>query len=294
MNKTVGIYHSRDLDGKCCGAIMKMKYPDIELIGYDYGEDDSSIFEVCDGADLVIMADVCLDSMDRMYELSKICKRFIWIDHHKSQIDASIGYDANADNWEAFLKEGVAACELCWEYFYPLEKLPASVFLLGKYDTWRKEFERGYSWDEVMDFQYGMRASARNSVEGVISVLSDTEQVGAGRIWEIMKDGAMILDYQDQVNRINAKYAHEATLFGLRAICLNTQSANSQSFTHCYDPERHDLMVCYRWKGMIWEVSLYSTKEEVDCSVLAKSKGGGGHKAAAGFQVNSVVGFLKK
>ena len=28
-----GIYHSRDLDGWASGAIMKLKYPDIKLIG---------------------------------------------------------------------------------------------------------------------------------------------------------------------------------------------------------------------------------------------------------------------
>ena len=35
-----------------------------------------------------------------------------------------------------------------------------------------------------------------------------------------------------------------------------------------------------------WEpawVSLYSTREDVDCGAIAKSLGGGGHKGAAGF-----------
>lgn len=29
----IGIYHSRDLDGFTSGAIMKLKYPDIEKYG---------------------------------------------------------------------------------------------------------------------------------------------------------------------------------------------------------------------------------------------------------------------
>jgi len=32
------IYHSRDNDGYCSGAIVKKKYPDVILIGYDYGQ----------------------------------------------------------------------------------------------------------------------------------------------------------------------------------------------------------------------------------------------------------------
>jgi nanoRNase/pAp phosphatase (c-di-AMP/oligoRNAs hydrolase) len=34
----------------------------------------------------------------------------------------------------------------------------------------------------------------------------------------------------------------------------------------------------------LWNVSLYSTKPEIDCGEIAKSFGGGGHKGAAGFQ----------
>lgn len=34
--------------------------------------------------------------------------------------------------------------------------------------------------------------------------------------------------------------------------------------------------------------SSYTTKNEVDCSVIAKANGGGGHKKAAGFQVEDI------
>lgn len=31
-------YHSKDLDGKCSGAIVKYKFPDCNMIGIDYGD----------------------------------------------------------------------------------------------------------------------------------------------------------------------------------------------------------------------------------------------------------------
>lgn len=49
--------------------------------------------------------------------------------------------------------------------------------------------------------------------------------------------------------------------------------------------EPYDLMITFvRRTDKLWNVSLYSTKEYVDCGAIAKSFGGGGHKGAAGFQ----------
>ena len=49
--------------------------------------------------------------------------------------------------------------------------------------------------------------------------------------------------------------------------------------------EPYDLMITFcRRKDKLWNVSLYSTKPDIDCGAIAKSFGGGGHKGAAGFQ----------
>ena len=49
--------------------------------------------------------------------------------------------------------------------------------------------------------------------------------------------------------------------------------------------EPYDLMITFcRRTDHKWNVSLYSTKPDIDCGAIAKSFGGGGHKGAAGFQ----------
>ncbi len=53
--------------------------------------------------------------------------------------------------------------------------------------------------------------------------------------------------------------------------------------------EPYDLMITFvRRKDKLWNVSLYSTKPDVDCGAIAKSFGGGGHKGAAGFQCDEL------
>lgn len=49
--------------------------------------------------------------------------------------------------------------------------------------------------------------------------------------------------------------------------------------------EPYDLMIPFvRRTDKLWQVQLFTTKDHVDCGVIAKSYGGGGHKGAAGFQ----------
>lgn len=62
-------------------------------------------------------------------------------------------------------------------------------------------------------------------------------------------------------------------------------------FDSIYDPERHHAMATFcRLKPPAhkWTVSLYSTRDDVNCADIAKSFGGGGHKGAAGFQCDEI------
>ena len=51
------------------------------------------------------------------------------------------------------------------------------------------------------------------------------------------------------------------------------------------------MTFCYNGKQFI--VSVYSNKEDVDCSLFAKRYGGGGHKGAAGYTVEDTDGLFK-
>ena len=76
---------------------------------------------------------------------------------------------------------------------------------------------------------------------------------------------------------------------GLRAICLNTNLMNTQTFQSIWDPKKWDIMIPFNYSGKtnLWTVSLYTTHSHIDCSCIAKERGGGGHKKAAGFIVNT-------
>ncbi len=294
MTKTICIHHNKDLDGYSSGAIVKRKFPDCELIGWDYG---NPIPEIEEGAD-VIMIDISFP-IEEIERLKKIVNKLTIIDHHLSFFkDFKNAYlpneDGNAaesytnidilvDNKIHYVYQlGIAACEIGWKYFFPEEKLPASILLLGEYDTWRKQdIERWNNY--IMPFQYGIKTICSSAETFPANLLEDPTYVCCANI---IQTGAIILDYQKKQDAIACRCAFEVEYEGLRAICLNIGGASSNVFNTVYDEAKHDIMIPFTFTGRHWKASIYTTKPDIDCSVLCKKRGGGGHKMAAGFQVD--------
>jgi hypothetical protein len=102
------------------------------------------------------------------------------------------------------------------------------------------------------------------------------------------------MKYQDIMDESATRsYSFEREAFGARVICLNVPYFNSESLKSKYDSNKHDIMIGFCYTGNKWSVSLRSGKEEFDVSVIAKQRGGGGHKGAAGFEVANFEDIFK-
>lgn len=294
----IGIYHSKDLDGLTCGAIMLHRYPEIKLIGFDYGED---IWDKLKDypPQPVIIADVSLaitEDSNEMMKLGRWCNGEVtWIDHHKSAIEAfeqttgprQPGVYVVEGFGKVVVEIGRAACEIAWEYLLRMQRrdpeMPEAIKLLGEYDTWRNQDKEHWE-NEVMPFQYGMRMHCTSPESFPTSVFVN----GKTTLEAIKRDGMIILRYQKQMNeRAASMTAFELNFEGYRAICMNNGGANSQLFASVYDEAKHDIMLPFVYNGKYWVFSIYSTNPAIDCSVLAKKYGGGGHRQAAGFQIGA-------
>ncbi len=81
----------------------------------------------------------------------------------------------------------------------------------------------------------------------------------------------------------------ETTFKGLRAIVINKPISNSKVFDSVWDESKHDIMIIFGCKPGSFKYSLYSTKDNVDCSDIARLFGGDGHKGAAGFHSDMLL-----
>ena len=262
-------YHKSDLDGHCSGAIVKRKYQQCEMIGVDYEDTLESLGMV--GAfqtmETVFVVDFSFDISDMEYLKSHTDLN--WIDHHKSAIEKLDGLECNG-----IQETGKAACELTWEFLFD-EEMPLSVLFLGRYDVWDHKDKR------VLPFQYGMRAFSNTRPDSEIwnDILDYTVETQL-----LIESGSAILSYEENQNKKYAASMSFETIFkGLRAIVVNKPFSNSKVFDSVWDESKYDIMIIFGYKPNKFKYSLYSTKENVDCSEIAVSFGGGGHKGAAGF-----------
>ena len=284
--KQIGIYHSRDFDGLTSAAIMKLKYPNIVLIGYDYGE-PFDFNQLKDSE--VIMSDVSF-SMPEMKKIFVLTNgNFTWIDHHISAINEYEEYKKENPGLkiETVLNTKFAACELTWHHLFPDLNLPLGVKLLGRYDVFDKK-DKKYFDEVILPFQYGMRYLSKDINDYPNYIL-----INNNKIDDIINIGKITYNFEIKQNEKTAKAnSFEFNFDGLRAICLNSSNFSSLIFDSIYNPDKHDIMFRFNYNGKEWIVSLYSEKPNIDCSKYAKSYGGGGHKGAAGFQIKDINNIL--
>ena len=274
-------YHSADLDGHCSGALIKRTFPACEMIGIDYG--DEFPWDSIKRNEVVYMVDFSLQPFEQMVKLNDLTPFFVWIDHHKSVIEEA---QKTKEAFYGIQEVGIGACALVWRFLYRNKAqkrlLPTFVKLLAEYDVWNHADPR------TLPFQYGLRLFPDTNPENqdLWVSLFDVEEVQ-----RIVEKGSTVLEYQTSEN---AKYAQtrsfEVEFDGLRCIAINKGLANSKLFDSVWDPEKYDAMLAFCMispeKG--WTVSLYSDKPNVDVSKIAKARGGGGHKGAAGFQCKTL------
>lgn len=290
--KPICFYHVADLDGKCSAAIVHHALKgEVELIGIDYGW--KFPWDKVQGRE-VIVVDFSLQPFSDMIRLKSEAKSLTWIDHHKSAI---LEYEQWADGLakalganpkiEGVREIGIAGCELTWMWFesHGLVKgpPPLAVKLLGRYDVWDEECKE-FSWaTQILPFQYGMRNRDHDPNADVWDVL--LAPGGKDLVNIITAIGITILLYEDRQNALYVKVcAFPSYLDGRPVLACNKALANSRLFDSVWDPEKYHMMAAfYLQKRGTWKVSLYTTREDVDVSEVAKAHGGGGHKKAAGF-----------
>ena len=295
QNKRLGFYHYKDIDGYFSGAVLKYKYPDIELRGWDY-KDEVPSFESMDGFDEIILIDITFP-FDILQELGTKTKLTV-IDHHvsfKKQVDnhLQIGHDVVTDNlkyitFEYIYDDKLSACELGFKYYFGY--IPPIVELVGKYDTWRANGT--YEWDTVvLPMKYYLYGKV-NKPEDVKNYWFD--KYSGDIVDNMLEIGKSIMEYERKMDESKTNsYAFEREAYGLRALCINTNFMSSETMITKFDSSKHDIMIGFAYNGNNWGISLRSIGDKIDVSEIAKLRGGGGHKSSSGFQVENFDDIFK-
>jgi len=271
----------------------------IDFVGYTYGDKVPDVSQY----DRIIMCDMSLlkGVMEQLHE--DHTKEIIWIDHHLSAIrDSETPLKYN--DLKGIRDTKFAACELTWMYFFgnPIDKfgeveeqnpMPEIVRLLGRYDCFG---HKGTAEEKkVLEFQYGAR-NAINNYETAYDFLkynleddSSYTKLDTHIINCLHVHGASIYEYlcQDSKQvyntRVDIKLDNLETQESYKFALINKERFNPINFGIDYHKDGYDGIACFWLSPKGWHFSLYNDNGLVDCSQIAKSFGGGGHKGAAGF-----------
>lgn len=293
--KRLCYYHNKDLDGFFSGAVVKYKFPDVELRGWDY-KDPVPSFEEMEGFDEIILIDITfpLDVLQYIGEQINLTV----IDHHisfKKQVDNYIQKgieESKVDtskkhpslSFEYIFNDKLSACELGFQHYFG--HIPSIVELVGKYDTWRANGTD--EWEEsVLPVKYYLYGCV-NKPEDVNADWFKSNYMYQ-TLYEMVDTGKAIMEYERKMDESKTNsYSFEREVFGgLKALCINTNFMSSETMITKFDKTKHDLMIGFAYNGKNWGVSLRSIEGGVDVSELVKARNGGGHKGAAGYEAKT-------
>lgn len=295
------VYHSKDMDGWVSGAVVKHKYPDIDLMGWDYSDPipDINIFEPYSE---VIFIDVTFP-FDYLLSLSSSVKLTV-IDHHitfKKQVDNYVFHlPLNGENserlpFEFIYDSKLSACEVAFQHYFGY--IPPIVKLVGEYDTWRSQGTP--EWEsEILPMKYFLYGCVSSPEDVNPCWLDNIPTNYKGEIFsctgDMIEKGLVVKNYVETQNKSKTEfYSFERECYGYRVLCLNTNFFSSDTMSSRFDPEKHDLMMGFSFNGEQWGVSLRSIEGGVNVSEIARQRGGGGHACAAGFEVKNFEDIFK-
>jgi oligoribonuclease NrnB/cAMP/cGMP phosphodiesterase (DHH superfamily) len=277
------VNHSADWDGYLAAIInCRAIGDDVDIIPMNYGDRIPSLDEFLQYKEIYIV-DFSLPK-ELVLQLQQAGVKVIWIDHHISAIKAYEGIEVDRIQDIHF-----SACELAWTWFFPMERMPRAVELLGEYDIFEKS-GRYASWDEILQFQMGARIIdlTLESAEHMLTLSYDEIALIQSQGWAIM-----------QAKRREEKIAFlrsawDVTIDGRPAKVLLTSDMSSLICEQTLATGIADIVILLnRRDENNFQCSLrVSDRSDWNASVWAKAHRGGGHQRAAGCQL-SVEEFLQ-
>ena len=288
----VVIYHAPCADGLGAAAVCRGHFPDANYIPMSYGTKIAKIAEAVTGKS-VLMVDFSLKHAE-MLELAAIAASVVVLDHHKTawaELEPFChGWVPHYNIYGAFNKlmhEGKPAviaifdmdrsgAGMAWDWLNPGARRPVAVDLIEDRDLWRFNFG-----NESRELHAYIQTFGKEIDDVRALVLRSN-------INDELAEGNAILKAHDANIQKVLAHAHDVAMDGhvVKAVNAPYFMASDVGAELLKKYPATPFAVIYSLSDKVI-VSLRSEDARVDVSEVAKRRGGGGHRNAAGFSVES-------
>lgn len=263
---TYVLYHANCPDGFGAALAAWLTLDDTAFyIPVQYGE---PLPEIIDGSPVYIV-DFSYDR-EMLLALKARCPALVVIDHHKTAKDALADLDFATFDMD---KSGAV---LTWEHFNPGVDVPLLLQYVQDRDLWRWKLQDSR---EVSAF-----LSIRPREFGVWEALLEAAEDGIPESWVYMGD-AVLTSQKTQAASL-CDHAFTVQVGGQTIPAVNSPLLQSEIGEElCKRNPDAPFAAAFFCLGLDTEVWSLRSRNGFDVSAVAKSYGGGGHPAAAGFKV---------
>lgn len=281
-------YHN-DMDGRCAGSIVaaftKNYYKE------DYFEVGYStlppIEKVKDGEEVWFVDYSFKEDTKHVLEelLERKCDVF-WIDHHTSSMKLLEKFP-ELNSIKGLRQESISGAALTYMYCFNVDEfksIPYYVQLVSDYDCWQ------FKLPDTTYFKLGIDMVDNDALDEIWQILFFSEDMC--EIDELSRVGKILKNYIDKEHtQYRESYGYESEIGGYKCFVVN-RMCNSWIAGEKYN--EYPLVCVWVFKGNKYKYTLYSGNPDVDCSKIAEKYGGGGHKGAAGFELDELILIRKK
>lgn len=264
---TYVLFHANCPDGFGAASVAWMKFGDgATYLPVQYGE---PLPEIPDGS-AVYIVDFSYDR-ETLLALKQRCPAIVVLDHHKTARDALAGLDF------AHFDMSKSGAVLTWEHFFPSRVLPALVAYIQDRDLWTWALPNS---KEVSAFLSIQERDIRKWAELIIQ----SQFSRALNLW--VEVGAAVLASQRVQTASLCDHAFTVQVGGQTIPAVNSPLLQSEIGEElCKRNPDAPFAAAFFCLGLDTEVWSLRSRNGFDVSAVAKSYGGGGHPAAAGFKV---------
>ena len=257
------IYHQTCADGMTAAWIASKQFSFCELVPAQYGDDPP---DVTDRDVLVLDFSYPRAVMEEMHRQA-ITLRVL--DHHKTAAADCVGLDFCTFDMEQ------SGAQLTWDYIHEHTKPPPKmVQYIEDADLWRFELE--------------LSRAVRAYVQSFPYTLEAWDDLMSTPISEARGIGAHILRFKTQQIKTFVLAHAYMTKGGMVVLQTPVFISDACHMALAQFPEADIACAFFRNADGQWVHSLRSrSRSDVDVSEVAKLKGGGGHKHAAGFTADT-------
>ena len=213
-------------------------------------------------------------SRDILQRVADRCKLVV-LDHHKTAMEDL------ADLPFAHFDMNKSGAVLAWEYFHPNEPIPLLLAYVQDYDLWTKKLAHT---DENKAWR-GSFPRTFCSWQEMASVVS------CDHSWKM--EGKAILRSEKMQIRRRVSQAFEVVIDPYVVLAVNETQHVSEVAGELAKDNRYPFGACFQVRGDGLKIWSLRSEGDFDVSAVAKLRGGGGHRTAAGFKESADCRILR-